>query len=88
MLDVRGQLEWRAGRIAGALHIPLVHLPARKGELPRGTTILAVCRSGHRSGLAARRLRYAGYQVQNLDGGMKAWVRAGLPLDPPGGRVL
>ena len=78
MLDVRGQLEWRAGRIAGALQIPL----------PRGTTILAVCRGGHRSGLAARRLRRAGYQVQNLDGGMKAWVRAGLPLDPPGGRVL
>jgi rhodanese-related sulfurtransferase len=32
--------------------------------------------------------RQAGYQVENLDGGMKAWTGARLPLDPPGGRVL
>lgn len=86
-LDVRENLEWKAGRIAGALHIPLLHLPARKQELPRDMTILIVCRSGHRSGLAARALRHAGFPVRNLDGGMKAWARAGLPLDPPGGRV-
>lgn len=86
-LDVRESLEWRAGRIAGALHIPLVQLAIRKHELPRGTTIVTVCRSGHRSGLAARALRRGGFQVQNLDGGMKAWARAGLPLEPPGGRV-
>jgi len=51
-------------------------------------TIVTVCRSGHRSGLAARGLRHAGYRVENLDGGMKAWAHAGLPLDPPDGRVL
>lgn len=82
-LDVHENLEWKAGRIAGALHIPLVHLATRKHELSRGTTIVTVCRSG----LAARALRHAGFQVQNLDGGMKAWARADLPLDPPGGRV-
>ena len=88
VLDVRENLEWKAGRIPGALHIALARIPARRHELPRDTTILTVCRSGHRSGLAARGLRRAGYQVENLDGGMKAWARAGLPLDPPGGRVL
>jgi hypothetical protein len=39
------------------------------------------------TGLAARGLRQAGYQVEKLDGGMKAWTGARLPLDPPGGRV-
>ena len=88
VLDVRENLEWKAGRISGALHIPLARLPARRHEFPRDTTILTVCRSGHRSGLAARGPRHAGHRVENLAGGIKAWARAGLPLDPPGGRVL
>jgi rhodanese-related sulfurtransferase len=88
VLDVRENLEWKAGRISGALHIPLARVPSRRHELPLDTTIITVCRSGHRSGLAARGLRHAGYRVENLDGGMKAWARARLPLDPPGGRVL
>jgi rhodanese-related sulfurtransferase len=88
VLDVRENIEWKTGRIPGALHVPLARVLARRQELPRDTTILTVCRSGHRSGLAARGLRQAGYQVENLAGGMKAWARAGLPLDPPGGRVL
>jgi rhodanese-related sulfurtransferase len=61
---------------------------SRRRELPRDQTIVTVCRSGHRGGLAARGLLHAGYRVENLDGGMKAWARARLPLDPPGGRVL
>jgi rhodanese-related sulfurtransferase len=88
VLDVRENLEWKAGRIPGALHIPLARLPTRRHELPRDTTIVTVCRSGHRGGLAARGLRHAGYRVENLAGGMKAWARAGRPLDPPDGRVL
>jgi rhodanese-related sulfurtransferase len=78
----------RRAEIPGALHIPLARLPTRRHELPRDTTIVTVCRSGHRSGLAARGLQHAGYRVENLAGGMKAWARAGLPLDPPDGRVL
>jgi len=88
VLDVRENLEWKAARMPGALHIPLTRVPARRHELPRDTSIVTVCRSGHRSGLAARWLRYGGYRVENLDGGMKARARARLPLDPPGGRVL
>jgi rhodanese-related sulfurtransferase len=35
------------------------------------------------------RLLAAGDAVRavNLDGGMKAWVRAALPLEPPGGGI-
>ena len=88
VLDVRENIEWKTGRIPGALHVPLARVLARRYELPRDMTILTVCRSGHRSGLAARGVRHAGYRVENLAGGMKAWARAGLPLDPPGGRVL
>jgi rhodanese-related sulfurtransferase len=48
--------------------------------LPHDTAIVTVCRSGHRSALAARTLSRAGHDVLNLKGGLNAWSRAGLPL--------
>lgn len=87
-LDVREPAEWRAGRIAGALHVPTRELARRAGELPRGRTIVAVCRSGSRSAAVTEALRRAGFDAENLDGGLQAWARAGLALEPPGGRVV
>lgn len=87
LLDVRDHDEWRAGHAPHAIHIPLGELEQRLGELPRDKPVVAVCRSGGRSALAASSLRAAGLEVQNLDGGMKAWHEAGLPLEPAGGRV-
>ena len=86
-LDVRTPGEWQAGRIPAAVHIPLSELDARAGEIPRDRRIVAVCRSGSRSAVATRALRKAGHEVDNLSGGLRAWQRAGLPLEPPGGRV-
>jgi len=38
------------------------------------------CRSGHRSGLAKKKMESMGFKhVYNLFGGMKAWLKAGLP---------
>ena len=86
-LDVREPSEWRHGRIPGALHLPMAELPARSSLLPHDRTIVAVCRSGNRSGQVAQALRRQRYRIENLEGGLKAWRRAGLPLDPPDGRV-
>jgi rhodanese-related sulfurtransferase len=80
VVDVRQQPEWKTGHIRGAVHIPLTQLAHRLPQLPRDRTIVTVCRSGHRSGIAARALTRAGYDVLNLGGGMNAWARAGLPL--------
>jgi rhodanese-related sulfurtransferase len=85
LLDVREPDEWAAGRIAGSQHIPLGELGARIGEVPKGMTILTVCRHGNRSDAAARGLRTLGYAVENLEGGVTAWKRAGLPLEADGG---
>ena len=80
VLDVRQQSEWKKGHIRGAIHIPLPQLERRLDQLPHDKTIITVCRSGHRSGLAARTLARAGHDVLNLRGGINAWTRAGLPL--------
>jgi len=87
-LDVRERYEWEAGHIGSALHIPLGELTVRREELPRSKKIVAVCRTGSRSGAATQALRRAGCEVENLSGGLVAWVRAGLPLDPPDGSVI
>ncbi len=87
VVDVRTPREWRAGRIRGALHVPLHELAARIDRMPRDRTLITVCRSGHRSAGAARALKRAGYDVENLRGGMNRWARAGLPLEPANGRV-
>lgn len=80
VLDVREHAEWKTGHIQGAIHVPLAQLQSRLPQLPSGKTIVTVCRSGHRSALAARTLTRAGHDVLNLRGGMNAWARAGLPL--------
>jgi rhodanese-related sulfurtransferase len=86
LVDVREDDEWQAGHIEGAQHIPLGELGERLSELPSGRRVLAVCRSGGRSGAAVKRLRELGYDAENLDGGVTAWSKAGLPLvDGAGG---
>jgi rhodanese-related sulfurtransferase len=91
LVDVREDDEWQAGHIEGAQHIPLGELGDRLAELPTGRQIVAVCRSGGRSGAAVRGLKKLGYEAENLDGGVTAWAQAGLPLvDASGkpGRVI
>jgi rhodanese-related sulfurtransferase len=82
LLDVREPAEWAAGRAPGAVLIPLGQLSARLGELPREREIIAVCRSGNRSGAATGLLRRAGFsKAVNMAGGMVAWTKQGLPVE-------
>lgn len=86
IVDVRWPNEWEAGRIEGALHIPESQLEDRLDEIDRGRPVVAVCRSGNRSSAAAEELEAEGFQADNLDGGLEAWVASGLPLTTPDGR--
>lgn len=81
LLDVREPEEWDAGHIAGSHHIPMGELPRRLDEVPTDATVLAICRSGNRSGRVTAWLAEQGYEVRNLDGGLKAWHAENLALD-------
>ena len=83
IVDVRQPVETRAGSVPGAVLIPLTEFGRRLGELPRDRPILTICLSGHRSPVAARQLRQAGYDVTDVAGGTMAWEKAGLPLVAP-----
>jgi rhodanese-related sulfurtransferase len=86
-VDVREQYERDAGRIADTLHIELDRLPAEADTLDRERPVVFYCRTGSRSALAAQAFAAAGFEAHNLDGGLKAWVKDGLPIDPPDGHV-
>ena len=87
LLDVREQDEWDAGHAPGAVHIPLSDLPARLDELPDtdAATLAVTCRAGGRSARAVAWLSQQGFDVANVDGGMKAWEAAGKPLTADSG---
>jgi len=80
VLDVREKDEYRLGHIDKAKNIPLGQIKNRLGELPQDRAIICVCQSGSRSRAATQQLRAAGLDALNLQGGMSAWVRAGLPV--------
>jgi rhodanese-related sulfurtransferase len=84
LLDVREDYEWAAGHAPDAIHIPLRELPSRFREIPAHRPVLVLCRSGRRSEEAARLLSgpLGAHlpEVANVEGGMAAWARAGLPV--------
>lgn len=84
IVDVRQPAETAVGRVPGAVLIPLTEFGRRYQELPQDRPILTICRSSHRSPLAARQLQKAGYSVTDVAGGIQAWQSAGLPLEKSG----
>ncbi len=80
LLDVREADEWDAGHAPEARWIPLSEVQARVDELPRDRRIVAICRSGGRSRALAGALLGAGYDVVNVEGGMRAWAAEDLAV--------
>jgi rhodanese-related sulfurtransferase len=77
-IDVREIDEWDAG------HFELFTLNALSifdtDALPTDKSIIFICRSGKRSGMACDAVEPTGLKVMNMEGGMLAWQAAGLPM--------
>ncbi len=81
IVDVREDHEFAAGHIPEATLIPLGQLGSRLNDIPKDKTVVAVCRSGNRSGQATEILRQAGFDAHNMSGGMIAWEQAGFDTE-------
>ena len=83
IVDVRNPGEVARVRIDDAIALPLPELSSGSLEgLPtdRTTPIVTICAAGTRSLYALLLLKAQGYtEVKSVDGGMGAWVSAGLP---------
>ena len=73
ILDVREVGEVAAGKIPGAVNIPLGLLEFRMNELDKSKEYIMVCLSGGRSGSASQFLESYGYNVINMACGMYNW---------------
>lgn len=73
LLDVRSEGEFAGGSLAGAVNIPIDNLRERLAELPTGRTLIVFCAVGQRGHSATRLLTQAGFDVVNLDGGIRTW---------------
>jgi rhodanese-related sulfurtransferase len=85
IVDVREPSEVeKTGYIAGSVNIPIRDLLKNLDKLPAlDQKIILTCASGHRGALAMMVLRLLGYtDVVNLGGGIGAWSKASLPLEP------
>ncbi len=90
LLDVREGEEWQHGHIDGSLQVPRGLLefmadptsPRHKSGLNPATRVIVVCASGTRATFAAATLKALGYvDPVVLEGGLKAWMDAGLPTN-------
>jgi rhodanese-related sulfurtransferase len=81
IVDVREPEEFASERIEGSVLMPMSQFVARHAELPRDRPLVMQCHSGSRSASATMYLVQRGWtDVRNLDGGIAAWMRDGLPV--------
>jgi rhodanese-related sulfurtransferase len=82
LLDVREVEEFAAGRMPGAVNIPMNDVPARIAEVPTDRPIVLVCARGSRSALVAEFLSRSGYtDLYNLVDGTFGWMLRRLPME-------
>jgi phage shock protein E len=67
LLDVRTTSEYESEHIEESVHIPLHQLDNQYKKLDKDRPIIAYCKMGGRSTLAASKLKAKGYRV--IDGG-------------------
>lgn len=83
IVDVREPSEWETtGVPVGAVLISLDDLEQNAlTELTQDKPVYVICNSGNRSRVGAQILIDLGYaEVYNVDGGIQAWLAAGLPV--------
>jgi rhodanese-related sulfurtransferase len=80
LIDVRRRDEYEEFHVPGAVLIPLDELPDRLGELPPVSPLYIICRTGHRSGIAAEFLAEQQIEAINVAGGSLAWMKSGKEI--------
>jgi rhodanese-related sulfurtransferase len=82
-VDIRDLQAWQADRIPGSIQSPVEQL-AEAVEGLETERVIVVCEDGERSAEVAWQLKGRGIDAASIEGGFKAWVDGGFPLQPSG----
>ncbi len=91
IIDIRTEPEWReTGIIKGSIPLTFFDergkydapkfLEALNSIIKKGEKFAIVCRTGHRTGVVSKFLSQNGYNVVNLEGGIKGLLKQGYKL--------
>ena len=83
LIDVSSIQDFEQGHIPGARHVAMSQFDPENKDLAkaRELPVAIYCKSGQTSSVAAKRLKKAGFtQVFTLEGGLRSWTEAHLPL--------
>ena len=91
IIDIRTKPEWQeTGIIKGSIPITFFDergkydvpkfLEALNSKIKKGEKFAIVCRTGHRTGVVSKFLSQNGYNVVNLEGGIKGLLKQGYKL--------
>ena len=83
VIDVRPEVEYRAGHLPCARSLPLAEIERRLAELPSDKEIVAYCRGPFclMSDEAVRHLRERGFRAYKIADGVAEWAAEGLPVE-------
>jgi rhodanese-related sulfurtransferase len=84
LIDVREPAEHAAKSIPGAKPVPLNQISAKSLPAHQDKKLVLHCGGGGRSAKACDKLaaELPGIETYNLEGGIRAWEAAGLPVEP------
>ena len=84
VVDVCEAEEFAAGHVGGAKNVPLNQMEDKLTAAVKNKTLplILVCQTGARSARAVAIAKKLGYEnTQSMQGGLKAWQTAALPLE-------
>lgn len=81
IIDIRPSAEFESGHLVNSKNIPQDDVEKRMGELNKEKPVIVVGDVAQKAAKTATQLRASGFkEVFLLDGGVRAWKEAGLPL--------
>ena len=81
LLDIRNNVEFRNGHIAGAKHFFIGKLAKNTPDIDKNQSIIIQCQAGDRATIAASYLQRLGYtDIKNYVGSMQDWLAKGKPI--------
>ena len=82
VLDIRPEDQWHDKRVPGSRRVEETELDAALEELDEDRGLLIVCEDGEQSAGIAARLRERGREAACIEGGINAWEKERLAMQP------